>query len=943
MNFSTRNSQLFTLSITIKIRYNKGITGKGRVHMKRLLVYWQKSNLIKATFFNIAIMFSFFVVFIYATSFTIEQFTVEYYDEMMSSANQRFSQQFDRVLLELDELSLSARNDYHLTMGTLSDQQEALIDLVQASPMVNGGFIVDEQRVIESSVLQTASLSNLDLTAISFVPEPYLQKAHTLEQDNLLELLIPLSNTQLHLFIDLASTDILSSLFHSLSFSDTFYIAIFNENQDLVFTYDESNINNEGELFHLKIQESLNDERNTDTVTHDEDSHYMMATQPLIKDGWTLTLFVPEILTERFRLNIFKTLLPLLVILAVLFLLIVIYAYYRSQKPYQALVKAIDELSEGDYTHRIRVTNEHTRIGVINTKFNHMVQELEKSRLALAKNEKALASQKDYLNRIINVSPMLIYTISEEGTYTLVNDKYAYLFGYTGKEMVGKHALNVTNDKAATHYQLKLHRSILLSGETISYEDQQVMPDKSLRWYRVTKQPIKETASGALEILMVATDITEIKQNQEKIQYQAYHDELTGIGNRKLFKTMVEQAIEQTDQQNEGFAVMFLDLDRFKYVNDTFGHDAGDQLLIEVAKRIETVKKDTDYVFRFGGDEFTILSYYKDSRQEVTELAKIIIQTLTKPYTFNGHSFIVTASIGISLYPKHSQSLNELTKYADLSMYQAKQQGKNTFRYYTPALETEVSHAIQLETDLFQAEERNELYVVYQPIVDTHTKTIIAVEALIRWQHNKLGAIAPNVFIPIAERNGLMLRFSKFVLQRATQTVAEYNARHDKPIQLYLNLTEAECQNEHTLQTIIDQLETVGLQQDQLVIELNEHLTRDKCKKLKTNLKQFQLHGIKAAIDSFGDHYLSLRQLKTLPFAIIKLSQATLQDALIDSEALASYKRLIKLAKRMGLMIIQEGVESEEDVHLIEGEGLDAYQGFLISQPLTKEQFEQDY
>lgn len=638
--------------------------------MKRLLTHWRKSNLIKATFFNIAIMFSFFVVFSYATSYTIEQFTVEYYDEMMYSASQRFSQQFDRIILELDELSLAIRQHSYLTTDNLSDKDDALLEVIQYSPMVDDGFIIDEHRTIQSSVFHsTVNISDLDLTAISFVSEPYLQKAKTIEKDNLLELLIPLEDAQLHLFINLANNDTLPTFFHSLSFSDEFYIAIYNENQDLVFTYDELSTNNERELFDIKNQQvAVNDATDRLMVTHDEASHFMMATQPLIKDGWTLTLFVPEILTKQFITSIFKTLLPILVILAMLFFIIILYVYYRSQKPYQALIEAIDELSEGDYTHRIRLTNENTRIGVINTKFNHMVQELEKSRLALSKNERALASQKDYLDRIINVSPMMIYTINEEGIYTLVNDKYAHLFGCNGKEMVGKHALNVTKDKAATHYHLKLHRSILLSGETITYEDKQAMPDGSERWYRITKQPIKDLTSGALEVLMVATDITEIKQNQEKIEYQAHHDDLTGIGNRKLFKTIVQQAIEQTDQDNEGFAVMFLDLDRFKYVNDTFGHDAGDQLLIDVAKRIETVKKETDYVFRFGGDEFTILSYFKDSRQEVTELAKKIIQSLTKPYTFNGHSFIVTASIGISLYPKHSQSLNELTKYADLSM-----------------------------------------------------------------------------------------------------------------------------------------------------------------------------------------------------------------------------------------------------------------------------------
>ncbi|MGM0522988.1 MAG: EAL domain-containing protein [Bacillota bacterium] len=916
--------------------------------MKPAMMHWRKNNLIKVAFFNIIIMFGFFVLFSYAAAFTIERFTVDYYDEMMYSANQRFSQQFDRVLTELDELTFHAGSQVKLQSNNQPIKRQALKELINYSPMIDYGFIVDQDKVVQASVLYgTASASDYQLESITFVDEPSLQKAQTIRKENLLELLIPLKDEQLHLFIDLSANNTLQNFFHSLSFSESFYIGIFDEADDLIYNYDLLADDDEANMYKFYQDRDsyslLSSSDDAVNVLHHEDSHFMIATQQLSREGWTLALFVPEVLAEQFMASIFDTLVPILIVLAILYLMIMLYAYYRSQKPYQALIEAIDELSEGDYTHRIRYINHNTRIGAINHKFNQMAHELEKSRLTLHKNEQLLASQKDFLDRIINVSPMMIYTMNADGIYTLVNNQYAELFGFTAKSMLGRHALNATNDVPATHYHLKLHQSILLSQEPTTYEDKQTLPDGTIRWYRVTKQPIESIEGKGKEILMVATDITEIKENQALIEHQANHDELTGIGNRKYFKTIVDEAIEQTDQDNEGFAVMFLDLDRFKYVNDTFGHDAGDKLLIDVANRIKAVIKDRDYVFRFGGDEFTVLTYFTENRQEVTELAKKIIHTLTKPYTFNDHSFIVTASIGISLYPKHSQSLNELTKYADLSMYQAKQQGKNTFRFYTPALETEVSHHIQLETDLFQALERNELYVVYQPIVDTQTKEIHAVEALLRWQHNKLGAIAPNVFIPIAEANGFMHQFSQFLLKEATETISSYNKRHQRSIKLHINLTEKECRDVKTIESIYKQFEESNVRLDQLVIEINENLTRDKCKNLKDKLKIYQQADVQVAIDSFGDHYLSLRQLKTLPFKIIKLSQGTLHDALSDEEGLSSYMRLVKLAKDLNLIIIQEGVETAEEVALIESIQLDAYQGFLMSQPLTKEEFEQDY
>ncbi|GEM02905.1 PAS domain S-box-containing protein/diguanylate cyclase (GGDEF) domain-containing protein [Halolactibacillus halophilus] len=916
--------------------------------MKLPVSYWQKNYLIKAAFFNITIILGFFVLFSYAATFTIERFTVNYYDEMMYSANQRFSQQFDHILMELDELTFHAGNQVKLQNNDQSIKHQALKELINYSPMVDYGFITDQDHVIQASVFfGTVSTSDYQLQTISFVDEPLLQKAQTIKKENLLELLIPIKDEQLHLFIDLSADNTLQDFFHSLSFSESFYIGIFNDADELIYNYDLLVDSDEKSLDNFYKNRNnfslLSSSDNNVSVFHHEDSHFMIATQQLSRDGWTLALFVPKTFAEQFILSIFNTLLPILIVLGILFLIIMLYAYYRSQKPYQALIEAIDELSEGDYTHRIRYTNNNTRIGTINHKFNQMAHELEKTRLAIKKNKQQLASQKDFLYQIINVSPMMIYTMNADGIYTLVNDQYAQLFGYTAKSMLGRHALNATRDTIATHYHLKLHQSILLSQEPNTYEDKQLLLDGSTRWYRIMKQPIDSIEGKGKEILMVATDITEIKQNQALIEHQANHDELTGIGNRKYFKTVADEAIKQADQDNEGFAVMFLDLDRFKYVNDTFGHDAGDKLLIDVANRIKAVIKDSDFVFRFGGDEFIVLTHVTEDRKKVTELALSIIHTLTKPYTFNDHNFIVTASIGISLYPKHSQSLNELTKYADLSMYQAKQQGKNTYRFYTPALETEVSHQIQLETDLFQALERNELYVVYQPIVDTQTKEIHAVEALLRWQHNKLGAIAPNVFIPIAETNGIMQQFSEFLLRESTEIISTYNKHHASSIKLHINLTEKECCDEKTLITIRQQFDKSNLTLDHLVIELNENFTRSKCIHLKDKLESYQQTGIQVALDSFGDHFLSLRQLKILPFNLIKISQGTLHNALSDKKGIADYHRLVTLAKELHLIIVQEGVETAQEVALIESVGLDAYQGFLISQPLTKQQFEQDY
>lgn len=902
-------------------------------------------KLVKIAMVHLLIIFILFGSLSLASRYIVGSFSQDYYNELLTSTSDRFSNKFNDIVLELTQLADHVDQLPGFYSQERTERREVILDVIDTSQFIDYGLLINDQNIIESSVFKgEVRASEINTDRKLTVTTPVIQQATLIRNANLLEFIIPLteSNDQLHLFMDLTQNQMVQQLFSSISFADELFVSIVQNDNDVVFSYHHNMEEDLGPLLQeTRLSDAYQVMRNQPTSFEFNNFNYSYYYQDLAIDNWSLLLIVPEELPAYFESRMISVLIPIFFVIGLILFFIITYLTYRNQKPYEKLEEAIESISEGNYHHRIDTINPNLRLAPINQKFNHMAQLIEAFSLEVDNKEYTLQNQKAFLDRVINSNPALIYTMQADGIYTLVNESYAALYDKQPEEIIGTSVFDLFDDQKRAHYELKLNVSIMKANKDLLY-DESINHKGEVLYYTISKQTIRGLDSQQSEVLMVATDVTEQKVQQQQIEYQAYHDDLTKIGNRKYFKKQIQTFMHTADQTNQCFAVMFLDLDRFKYVNDTFGHDAGDKLLVEVAKRIRNILNTHDEVFRFGGDEFTLLVYYNQDRSVITDKAKQIIEELTTPYHFSGHTFIITASIGISLYPKQSQDTNELTKYADLSMYQAKQQGKNTFRFYTPELLTAVSQNIRLETDIFQAIARNELRVRYQPIFNKDTQALIGLEALLRWEHQKLGIIPPQTFMSIAEATGVIDAFTQLVIDEGTNILQKLKKRHPN-LKLHLNLSEHQLTTSLTANMLHKAIKQEHLNPSDVVLEINEAIFAQAGMTLVDMLNQLQRTGYKLAVDNFGDHYLSLSQLNKLPIDQIKLSRNSLYQATEGEEVKQAFYQMIQLADQLNLDIIQEGIESEEQADFMRDLPIIGWQGFLFSQPITEEQFEQLY
>jgi len=431
-------------------------------------------------------------------------------------------------------------------------------------------------------------------------------------------------------------------------------------------------------------------------------------------------------------------------------------------------------------------------------------------------------------------------------------------------------------------------------------------------------------------------------ETQDKIHHLAYHDHLTGLPNRLHFNDQLNHAIQQAIQSNHILAVMFLDLDIFKMVNDTMGHDAGDQLLKVVSERLVKTLRKTDIIARLGGDEFIILIDHAENIQEICGIAESILDSFRESFQLHGKECFLTTSIGIALYPDDGQDNETLLKNADIAMYRAKEKGKNQYVICSPVMKSSVTENMNLANDLYRAMERNELELYYQPQVSCSSNYIVGAEALLRWHHPELGTLSPSKFIPIAEQTGLIIPIGEWVLRSAcTQNKRWHNAGYSK-LRVGVNLSVKQFQN-HTqlLRQVEDILKDTGLAPEYLELELTESIAMKEKSHVAETLNILKNHGIRIAIDDFGMEYSSLSYLKHLPIDTIKIAMPFVQGIEVSNVDEAITKAVIVLAKSMGKGIIAEGVETESQMVFLTQRMCDEIQGFHYFKPMPVDQMEE--
>ncbi|HTD06934.1 EAL domain-containing protein [Undibacterium sp.] len=423
------------------------------------------------------------------------------------------------------------------------------------------------------------------------------------------------------------------------------------------------------------------------------------------------------------------------------------------------------------------------------------------------------------------------------------------------------------------------------------------------------------------------------KAAEKNLHHVAWHDSLTGLPNRSMFHQTLQQALVRHARYQEGLAVLFIDVDRFKVINDTLGHSAGDLLLIEFSRRLTECLRESDSVARLGGDEFAVMIERFPGTDEVIAVVKKILESSAQPFCINGKEFRTTASIGIAVAPEDGADVETLLKNADVAMYRAKVNG-NSYQFYSPQMNKDSLKRFTLESNLRLALDRNEMFLHYQPKLDLRTGEISGVEALLRWKHPQLGMVSPAEFIPLAEESGLIIEIGKWVLKMACRQNVEWQKQGLAPMRVAVNLSARQFRDEKLLQDISDILDDTGLASDWLEIEVTESMVMHDAKHAIQILQQLKLLGIRLSIDDFGTGYSSLAYLRHLPVDCVKIDRSFIKDIPNEADDMAITTGIIGLAHCLRLEVVAEGIETANQLEFLKANGCDEIQGYFFSKPL---------
>jgi diguanylate cyclase (GGDEF)-like protein/PAS domain S-box-containing protein len=451
---------------------------------------------------------------------------------------------------------------------------------------------------------------------------------------------------------------------------------------------------------------------------------------------------------------------------------------------------------------------------------------------------------------------------------------------------------------------------------------------------------VKDRHGHVVQHISVISDITEKKKAEESIKYLAHFDQLTGLHNRVLFKDRLEHAVVRARRNNVTVALLFIDLDRFKYVNDTLGHDAGDQLLIEVANILRECVRAHDTVARLGGDEFTVILEDLPHGRDAAIVASKIIDELVKPFTIHNQEAFIGSSIGIAIFPDNAETPEEVIKNADIAMYFAKESGRNQYQFYTQELADRSSNKFFMESRLRRALENNEFEVYYQPQVSIDDSRIIGAEALVRWNDPEHGIISPTAFIPAAEESGLIEPLGLWVMEHACRQAAKWCRDIDPNFCISVNLSSRQLAGGGVFDSVQSILESSGLSAENLELEITESAIMENPERGIQQLEQIRGLGVAIAIDDFGTGYSSLSYLKRLPITRVKIDRSFIKDAHVNRDDEMIVNAIIVMSQSLGLRVIAEGVEHELHLKYLRSSGCNEYQGFYFSKPVPAKQFE---
>lgn len=537
-----------------------------------------------------------------------------------------------------------------------------------------------------------------------------------------------------------------------------------------------------------------------------------------------------------------------------------------------------------------------------------------------------------------NTSEAIVVT-DENGVVVDINPAFTRITGYGLADIVGRSMNVLSSGRHSRNFYKKMWRQLKNTGR---WQGDILNKRKNGEEYteRLTISTSYNKDGSVFRYIGLFFDITQDKLREALMWRQANHDHLTDLPNRQMFQARLQQAMQNADTHNKPFALIFLDLDLFKDVNDTFGHDKGDQLLKEAAKRLLSCVRETDTVARIGGDEFTVIVTDVPNQKVVERICKDILIKIARPYFLGGSTANVSVSIGVTFYPQDAKDAGELLKNADMAMYAAKECGRNQYCFFLPVMSEAIQAKMLFSKSLQLAIKEDQFILFYQPIVDMRTGLATRFEALIRWNHPQLGLVPPSEYIPFAEDSGLIVDIGNWVFRAAVKQAKKWR-KQGKHHVLSLNVSPAQFYADGLkVQDWVRYIQAAGLPSSAIVVEITERLLLEDNPIVTSSLNQLRQAGIHIALDDFGTGFSSLTYLKRYPIDVIKIDQSFVRHLAPDSEDLALCEAMIVMAQKLGLSVIAEGIEGPQQEQLLLEAGCVLGQGYLYSRPVAVEDLE---
>ncbi len=567
----------------------------------------------------------------------------------------------------------------------------------------------------------------------------------------------------------------------------------------------------------------------------------------------------------------------------------------------------------------------------------HLVElnaELEATVANRATSEAAWNNERRIWRAMIDQVPDYLFVKDTQSRFVIANRAVAFDLGLLPDALIGKTDFEVHPMTRARQFFAD-EQSVITTGKPMIDIDEFIVDhDGRQKWLSTSKVPLRDEHGNIIGIVGICRDVTERKRAEEQIHFMAHHDVLTGLPNRNTLMQRLSGAIEQAKRSGGGVTVIFIDLDRFKMVNDSMGHGAGDMLLKTVADRMMRCVRGSDTVVRLGGDEFVVLLSGQDERSDAKYVLGRLRAAIAEPVEIEGQLFRVTSSIGIARYPSDGEDAETLLLNADVAMYQAKETGRDTFQFYTAEMNAVARERRVLQEGLRQAIATHQFALVYQPQIDLRTGAIFAVEALVRWHHPELGVIHPAKFIPMAEESGLIVPLGDWVLREACRQNKAWQNAGMPPISVCVNVSARQFRERTWVLRVAEILKETGLAPEYLELELTESLLMHDVGQTIATMRELQSLGVHFSIDDFGTGYSSLSALKSFPVARLKIDQSFVKNLPRDDNDRSIATAVISLGQKLHMRVIAEGVETQEQMDFLRSHDCDEFQGYHFSRPV---------